>query len=102
MHNKTVCISHSVWYSVGHTVTVRGHMTPNHFCDRVSYQNIIKMVLQWNLYKATTHKCGLSRQVLSHEREKNIILFKYCARWMTQYMSPYMTFPVALDRFHCT
>ena len=56
--------------------------------------------IQWSLYKATTRFCGLSRQVVFHNKENKHDFYRYCARWITKSMCK--TSPVSLYRFHCT
>ena len=34
---------------------------------------VVTSVIQWNMYKATTKFCGLSRQVVFYDRESNMI-----------------------------
>ena len=59
-------------------------------------------IMQWNLYKATTKFCGLSRQVVFHDREKKTWLCKDVPGiwWNVCVFSK--TSPVSLCRFHST
>ena len=56
--------------------------------------------LQWNLYTATTKFCGLSRQVVSQDRENKHDFVK-TAREVLKFMCFSKASPVSLYRFHC-
>ena len=63
--------------------------------------NLLVCNIQWNLYKATTKFCGLSRQVLFHDSENKYDFVKSVPgkRWNLCVFSK--TFEVSLYRFHC-
>ena len=57
-------------------------------------------ILQWNLYKATTELCGLSRQVVFHSREnKHDFVKTVPGKWQNLCVFS-KTSPVSLHRFH--
>ena len=56
--------------------------------------------LQWNLYKATTELCGLSKEVAFQGRENKHDCVK-TVRQMTKFIIFSKTSLVSLYRFHC-
>ena len=65
-----------------HTIEISGHV-------------------QWNLYKATTKFCGLSRRVVSYHRENKHDFVKTVPGKLWNLCVFSKTFPVSLYRFHC-
>ena len=62
----------------------------------------INSQIQWNLYKVTTKFCGLSRQVVFHDRENKHDFVKTApGKWWNLCVFS-KTSPVSLYRFHCT
>ena len=57
--------------------------------------------LRWNLYKATTKLCGLSRQVVSHDRENKHAFLKTVLDKCWHLCVFNKTSPVSLYRLHC-
>ena len=63
--------------------------------------NAVLYALQWNLYKATTKFCGLSRQVVSHDREnKHDFVMAMPDKWwnLCVFSETWLVFSY---RFHC-
>ena len=58
-------------------------------------------MVQWDLYKATTKFCGLSRQVVSHDRENKHDFVKTAPDKCWNLCDFSKTSPVLLYRFHC-
>ena len=57
--------------------------------------------MQWNQYKATTKFCGLSRQMVFHDREnKHDFIKTVPGKWLNLCVFS-VTSPVSLYRFHC-
>ena len=67
-------------------------------CDR---RNALSEPMQWNLYKATTKFCGLSRQVVFYDRENKHDFVKTVPCKCSNLCVFSKTSPVLLYRFRC-
>ena len=63
--------------------------------------SVFLIKILWNLYKATTKFCGLSRQVVSHDTENKHDFVKTVPDKCWNLCVFDKTSPVLLYRFHC-